>query len=67
MDERDPHELAEALERETDDLERQGQEVKQAVDETREDWTRKRQDESVPGAQPPDASDYDDPGQADDA
>ncbi len=57
MDERDPHELAESLEREADDLDRQGREVEQAVEETREDWQRKRQDENVPGAVPPDASD----------
>jgi flagellar biosynthesis chaperone FliJ len=53
MDEHDPEELADTLERETDNLERQGQEVKQAVDETRADWQRKRQDDSVPGAPPP--------------
>ena len=34
MTERDPHELSQALESETDALERHGQEVKDAVDET---------------------------------
>ena len=53
MTERDPHELSEALEKETDALERQGREVKETVDEAREDWERKRRDEGVPGATPP--------------
>jgi hypothetical protein len=53
MTERDPHELAEALEKKTDALEQQGQEVKDAVDETRADWERKRRDDGVPGATPP--------------
>ena len=61
MTEQDPHELAQALERETDDLEHQGREVKDAVKETREDWERKRRDESVPGAPPPE-HDAEDPG-----
>lgn len=64
--ERDPQELSEALERETRDLERQGQEVEQAVGETREDWEQKRRDESVPGAPPPEGG-AEDPGEADDA
>lgn len=67
MAERDPHELSEALERQADELERQAQEVKDAVNETREDWERKRRDENVPGAPPPQRSEADDPGQADDA
>lgn len=67
MAEQDPHELAQRLEREADDLERQGGEVKDAVKESREDWQRKRRDESVPGAPPPEDSESDDPGQADDA
>ncbi len=63
MAERDPHELSEALKRETDELERQGKEVKEAVDETREDWERKRRDQSVPGAAPPEGGASEDPGQ----
>lgn len=66
MAERDPHELGQALEHETDKLAREGKEVKQAVEETRADWERKRRDESVPGAPPPDKSESDEPGQADD-
>lgn len=67
MAERDPSELSRALERETDQLERQGQEVKDAVDETREDWERKRRDDSVPGASPPEAGASEDSSQKDDA
>ncbi len=60
MTEQDPHELAEHLERETDDLERQGDQVKNQVKETREDWERKRRDENVPGAPPPEGSEDED-------
>jgi hypothetical protein len=66
MTERDPHELSEDLEREADGLEQHGQEVKDAVDETRADWERKRRDDGVPGAPPPDGNRPEDPGQADD-
>jgi hypothetical protein len=59
MNERDPHELAQRLERETDELEHQGREVKDAVKETREDWERKRRDENVPGAPPPENDEED--------
>jgi hypothetical protein len=67
MPEQDPHELAQRLEQEVDELEHQGSEVKDAVKETREDWERKRRDENVPGAPPPEDSESDDPGEADDA
>jgi hypothetical protein len=67
MDERDPHELSEALEREADKLEHQGEEVKDAVNEAREDWEHKRRDDSVPGALPPESGGADNPDQTDDA
>jgi hypothetical protein len=53
MSERDPFELAEAQEREAEDLQRHGEEVERSVRETREDWQHKRADKSVPGANPP--------------
>lgn len=67
MAEQDPQELSQALERETDELARDGKEVKEAVKETRQDWERKRRDESVPGAPPPESHEADEPGQGDDA
>ena len=67
MTEQDPHELAQHLEQEADDLERQGSEVEGSIKETRDDWEQKRRDESVPGAPPPEEGESDDPGQADDA
>ena len=67
MEERDPHRLAQEAEREADALERHGEEVQGAVEETRADWERKRRDEDVPGAPPPDSGTSEDPGQADDA
>lgn len=62
MDERDPQELSEQLERETAELERHNREVKQAVSETREEWERKRRDGNVPGAPPPNDGAANDPG-----
>jgi hypothetical protein len=67
MAERDPKELSQALEREADELQRQGREVKDAVDEAREDWEHKRRDDNVPGAPPPEGSEADDPAHAEDA
>ncbi len=67
MTDDDPQELSDALGRETDELARDGREVKQAVDDTRADWERKRRDESVPGALPPENGEAGDPGAADDA
>jgi hypothetical protein len=67
MAEHDPQELSQALEREADDLARDGREVKEAVNETRDNWERKRRDESVPGAPPPGSDEAEEPGQAEDA
>lgn len=67
MTEDDPQKLSQAFDRETDELERQGQEVKGEIEGTREDWERKRRDENVPGAPPPQGEESDDPGTADDA
>lgn len=53
MADQDPQELSKQLERETDELGRQGQEVEDQIKETRADWERKRRDENVPGAVPP--------------
>lgn len=36
------------------DMEQRGQEVDDDLQDTREDWRRKQQDSSVPGAEPPD-------------
>ena len=53
MTREDPHELADALEHQVDELERESQAIRGQVEETREDWKRKRADENVPGAVPP--------------
>ena len=53
MAEQDPHELSDALERETDELARESRELEGRVEETHQDWQRKRADESIPGAPPP--------------
>jgi hypothetical protein len=57
MPEHDPNELAEDLEQEADRLERHSGEVQQRLEEAREDWQRKRRDESIPGAPPPEPGD----------
>jgi hypothetical protein len=56
MTREDPFELAQEREREADELERRSRELGSAVDETREDWERKRADDAVPGAPPPSPS-----------
>jgi hypothetical protein len=67
MTDDNPQELSDALKRETDELARDGREVKASVEETRADWERKRRDERVPGAPPPTGEESDDSDQADDA
>ena len=53
----DPGELADDMEREADQLEDRSEELGHEVDEVRKDWERKRSDQSVPGANPPDEDD----------
>jgi hypothetical protein len=60
MAEQDPKELSDALEQEAEELARQSQEVQDRIEEARADWERKRADEAVPGAPPPEGAD--DPG-----
>jgi hypothetical protein len=53
MSESDPARRAEELESEADRLEQHGDEVEEHIDDARDDWSRKRSDDAVPGAQPP--------------
>ncbi len=55
MSEHDPFDLAARRERETDAMQRGLDDVAEHVEQTREDWERKRADTNVPGAQPPTA------------
>ena len=55
MHDDDPEQLADTLENEADRLERHSDEVKQRIKGAREDWERKRRDDSVPGAAPPES------------
>jgi hypothetical protein len=57
VSETDPHERADELEREADDLARADEELRERIEEADADWQRKRADESVPGANPPDHDD----------
>jgi hypothetical protein len=41
---------ADEVERELDDMEQQGERLGEEIDQTRQDWARKQQDPSVPGA-----------------
>jgi hypothetical protein len=43
------------LEADAADLEQRGREVEQGIEETRSEWERKKEDSTVPGAQPDDA------------
>ena len=61
MAETDPDRLADQLEDEADELERRSQELKQETDDVAQEWERKRADEAVPGAPPPDGDEDDSP------
>ena len=50
MSEHDPH--AGELEAELDEMEERTEKLKGEIKDTREDWDRKKQDSSVPGASP---------------
>jgi hypothetical protein len=52
MSETDPDELARQLEREGDELEERSDKLEGGVEETRQEWERKRSDPGVPGANP---------------
>jgi hypothetical protein len=54
MSERDVNELADGLQREADQLERRAGELEDRAKALKEDWQRKRADQGVPGAPPPD-------------
>jgi hypothetical protein len=54
MTEKDPTELADSHQREADELEQRSERLAGEVEDTRSDWRRKRTDESIPGAPPPD-------------
>jgi len=47
-------EPVEAAEDDLDDLERRAESVEEEIGDVHDDWERKRRDESIPGAQPPD-------------
>jgi hypothetical protein len=59
INEGDPEQLAGKLEQEADELERQSDRVEGEIAETRSDWERKRRDESIAGAPPPERNDED--------
>jgi chromosome segregation ATPase len=46
-------ERAERLEREAEDMEKRSKRLGEDISDAREDWERKRDDESVPGTPPP--------------
>lgn len=53
MEERDPGELSDRVAREADGLQHRSEALQQDVSEARQDWERKRADDGVPGANPP--------------
>jgi hypothetical protein len=56
----DPERLADELQQEADRLERESTELGDELESVRDDWERKRADQAVPGANPPDPEDGDD-------
>ena len=62
MTETEHERLADQLEEEARRLERHSEEIEQEVKDARADWERKRSDEGVPGAVPPDGEKDEDSG-----
>jgi hypothetical protein len=53
-----PHDqIADDAEGEADDLEARGEEVSEHIEETKKEWESNRQDDAVPGANPPELDD----------
>jgi hypothetical protein len=48
---------AEAMESDIQEMERQSEEVGEHIDDAKSDWSRKRDDDAVPGAEPDDSQD----------
>ena len=59
MEKSGPDRLADELEEEADALERRNAELAEEVQDVRRDWERKRSDQNVPGAPPPERRDRD--------
>jgi hypothetical protein len=55
----DPGALADEMEQEADRLEDRSNELGEKVDDVRNDWERKRSDDGVPGANPPEGDSAD--------
>ncbi len=55
MEKPDHQALAADLEQQVDDLQRHADEVGEQINETRQDWERKRSATDVPGANPPES------------
>lgn len=62
-EERATHAAADRFMRETDDMQERSEGLREGIQEARQDWERKRADESVPGANAP-ASDESQPEEA---
>jgi hypothetical protein len=57
-------ELADQMEREGDQMEQRSAELGDEISDVRDDWQRKRADEGVPGAPPPEGQASDEAGEA---
>lgn len=53
MVEKDPDKLADELEEEADELEERSKKLEDETEDVAQDWERKRADDNVPGAPPP--------------
>jgi hypothetical protein len=69
MTEQDPAQLAHEVDRQADEMDSQADEMQKRseqlggeVDEVRQDWERKRQDQGVPGAPAPEGDSAEDEG-----
>ena len=61
MTEQEHEQIHEQHEREADDLERESEKLEEHIKQARQDWEAKKNDESVPGAQPAEDEHRDEP------
>ena len=66
LEHEDPGALADDMEEEADRLKDRSEELGQDIDDVRKDWERKRSDQGVPGANPPDKGEDQTSGQGSD-
>ena len=55
QEERATRQAGDRVLRETDEMEKRSEKLREGIEQARQEWERKRSDESVPGANPPES------------